>query len=609
MQVSFESWVKACTMMRNQKGRLKSYTQWYPFSKLTVYDWEQLINKDYWRDYIKDNSFVLDKVLSFTTRGYIQKQGITLRDSYLVSPILYLYLLAYGIEFSKLVRIEGEDRIAYYAGNLDAKDPFYRKEYDSFCKSILNEKKRFSHCIITDISNFFSSITSDLLISDMISYSGGSFNVSDGLFIKALLEYCGHGKFPIIENHPTLSYLATVIYLYDIDMKVLNRVRGLFGVIAIRIVRYVDDAFIFVDIDDNVNPYEVMQYILQYYMDCLYEKRLIVNTDKTIVDKVQVVNERLSIISGRYFDEVHGLHPCAADPSNLVGFFNRLKQLASTNSLSEKSFEDAVSKYFVCGDSTTPPMASFRSCLFNEPEKFRDPDVIRSIDGLLRCGRLAFTYHTKEIIHCLLNTRNDSVIKEFLNRLFTSARMGTWSSLDLLAAITYLISRSVVHNQLIDCVKLADKQLGDYLSYFCMESCIIYPTDSHAEKLIEILKGDLTTKTQYLYSMSKGITGDYFEQACYYRAFFERFSSLAHSSAQGRHKKIKWIYKEKDFLNLYKKINNSKSVIKQSAMIRKHNPLIHADASLADDKNSDQIIKTNISDLQKLIEDYLDTLI
>ena len=102
MHPSYEAWKDACDTMMKQKRRLTSYFQWYPFSVLSETDREILSSETFFSTYIQDGAFLICYSMRFTTKGFIQKQGAAFRDSVLVSPILFLYLLAFGIEYQRV---------------------------------------------------------------------------------------------------------------------------------------------------------------------------------------------------------------------------------------------------------------------------------------------------------------------------------------------------------------------------------------------------------------------------------------------------------------------------------------------------------------------------
>ena len=72
-----------------------------------------------------------------------------------------------------------------------------------------------------------------------------NFSQCELLLIKELLLYCGNGDYPIIENSMASSYMATVVYLDEIDTELHEFIQtSVKDIIDFRIIRYVDDMYI-----------------------------------------------------------------------------------------------------------------------------------------------------------------------------------------------------------------------------------------------------------------------------------------------------------------------------------------------------------------------------
>lgn len=253
MYPTFESWETACSMMRKENRRLKSYLQWYPFSQLCNNSWDYLASEGFYNYYIKDGAFLLCETTRFVTKGYIQKQGSSLRDSYLVSPVLYLFLLAYGIEYFKTYNEPRRQGLAFYAGDFSREQSNYQRSWQAYCNALKYDSNEFKYCLKTDISNFFGTLNVDLLVAKMEDCSSKDYLANDGFFFKALLLYCGNGNYPIIQNHPTLSFLATNVFLGDIDVRLTTKLESMSSVKSFNLIRYVDDMCIFFDVAEDSN--------------------------------------------------------------------------------------------------------------------------------------------------------------------------------------------------------------------------------------------------------------------------------------------------------------------------------------------------------------------
>lgn len=75
MHPSYKAWKDACNAMMCQKRRLKYYFQWYPFSVLSMTDWEILSSEAFFSTYIQDGAFLICYSMRFTTKRLCPKAG------------------------------------------------------------------------------------------------------------------------------------------------------------------------------------------------------------------------------------------------------------------------------------------------------------------------------------------------------------------------------------------------------------------------------------------------------------------------------------------------------------------------------------------------------
>lgn len=606
MFVSFDSWQTACNMTKQEGRRLQSYLQWYPFSCLSNSSWEEVTSESYFKKYIEDGSFFLCDSMRYITKGYIQKQGSSLRDSYLVSPVLFLYLLAYGIEYEKIFSQPRPSGLSLYAGNLEKKQMNYQKSWQAYCDALKFNSAEYRYCLRTDISNFFGTINVDSLISKMQHYSNGEYSANDGIFLKALLLYCGHGKYPTIQNHPAISFFATDIYLAEVDKKLQGRLANMFSVSSFELVRYVDDMCLFFDITDGADLLSVKQAITNCYADILREESLVLNQGKLeLQDASDVLKSMASVscvdFSGAIIDGELSI-PEGAIPR----FFNMLTSALQQTSYSHKSLAEIIDVCFAIEDPPTPPMTVFRHCLYKQQRLFQSAEAINSMRAALRSGTVMFSYNTTDLVQCILNSRDDYLIKQLLNGLFQSSRNGTWSSLDSLTAVTYLVQRGMWHPDLRRHLQLAAPGLSRFCENYCRADFIkIEPTNSES-KVIALLSGDESSKMQYAQYLRHQQTRNLFESASYCRAFFDRFSSYVFSRVQG--KKHTWLYKENDLKNIYKSVDGSGAKIRRMEELRQNNPLIHASSKVLDSPTFEADLAYVVDSINEIISEYLESI-
>ena len=160
LNIKYETWKQVCEMYFSlNTGSLKSYLQWFPFTKLSAADKEKIVGIDFYNRYIKSGSFVLYSQIMHQSENYIQKGDGSFRESSLVSPILYLVLQSVGKEiYQQYISIRPTDISVYYAGNYEYMRPKYKQDYDSFFKELNASIDEYQYFIKTDISNFFANI-------------------------------------------------------------------------------------------------------------------------------------------------------------------------------------------------------------------------------------------------------------------------------------------------------------------------------------------------------------------------------------------------------------------------------------------------------------------
>lgn len=579
MHPSFESWKLACDLVQKERLRLDKYLQWYPFSKLSKDDWETIKAKSFYLTYIKDGSFILVESMRFVTSGYMQKQGVTLRASTLVAPVLFLYLLAFGLEYVLVFDDPRNEGICLYSGDLKQKWIHYRKSYQAFVESKQFCSEEYEYCIKTDITNFFGSINVDALLTEMQTRSAGGFSSTDALFIRGLLLYCGKGGFPTIQNHPTLSFLATQVYLGSIDVSLRERLSRINGIISFDLVRYVDDLFIFFNLEDESDLITVSHAVVNVYADLLHSQGLALKQEKLKVMTADEVRTSAVTISAVDFTGSDVDADFDIEEAAIVELFSSIAKAIEEGDYSQDILLSSIEEHFSQDTLAIPAIMLFRQCLYKMSSVFQNERIVTAISRVLSKGNVGFTFNTNDLILCLLHTRDEALVKQMLNNLFASEREGLWSSLDCIIALTYLQQRGMKHTDLLALLKRQDPGLGRYCSTYCVcnfSQAAISPAEKGLVKLVE---GDIPSKIQYVLYLQNDCTDNSFEKASYFRSFFDRVASYISQKRKGK-KKITWLYKESDLKTLFKDIDGSAAILRTAADVRQNNPLIHASSTI-----------------------------
>ena len=605
MHPSIESWQLACDLVQKERPRLDKYLQWYPFSKLSRDDWEAIKAVSFYSTYIKDGSFILVESMRFITKGYMQKQGVTLRASTLVAPIMFLYLLAFGLEYVPMFDDPRDGGICLYSGDLKQQWIHYRKSYQAFVETKQFCSEEYDHCIKTDITDFFGSINVDGLLTVMQSRSAGQFSSTDALFIRGLLLYCGNGGFPTIQNHPTLSFLATQVYLGSIDVSLRERLSRLSGIASFELVRYVDDLFIFFNLEDESDLITVSHAIMNIYADLLHNHGLALKQEKLKVLTPEEVRTSSATISAVDFTGSDVDADFNIEDTAVAGLFSSIAEAIEEGGYSQDVLLSSIEKHFSQESLAVPAVMLFRQCLYKMPQVFQSESVVSAINQVLAKGNVGFTFNTSELVLCLLHTRDEALVKRMLNNLFSAEREGLWSSLDCVVALTYLQQRRMKHTDLLALLKRQDPDLGYYCTSFCVRNFSNTTPRPNEKALIDLLQGDAPSKIQYVSFLQNERTGNSFEKASYFRSFFDR--AVSHISAKKKGKKLKWLFNEGDLAKAFKNAKAARTIIHEAERLRRNNPIIHASSEMIKRPTYKKELDEVVTSLSSLLEQELST--
>lgn len=298
--IKYETWTSVCDMYFSLKsGSLKSYLQWFPFTKLSNADKETIKSKDFYEKYIDSASFVLFPFVMHQSENFLQKGDGSFRDSSLVSPILYLMLQTVGKEiYEQYVTHRPINISAYYAGNYEFMRPKYKQDYDNFFKELNSCIDEYQYFIKTDVTSFYANINVDKLIAQIDAVCNSEnivFTQTQLHLFKELLKYCGNGRFPLIENSVASSFLSTIVYLDEVDTKLHKYITESISIFSsFRIVRYVDDMYILISSNKPIGYlHDAYNEIRNEYSSILKEYGLALNTKKCCLKETKEINHEL----------------------------------------------------------------------------------------------------------------------------------------------------------------------------------------------------------------------------------------------------------------------------------------------------------------------------
>ena len=614
--ISYETWTSICDMYLSQtNGSLKSYLQWFPFTKLSNADKEVIKGKDFYEKYIDTASFVLFPFVMHQSENFLQKGDGSFRDSSLVSPMLYLILQAVGKEIFEKYSVQRVAGIsAYYAGNYEFMRPKYKQDYDNFFKELNSCIDEYQYFIKTDITNFYANISVDKLISqiDVVCNSNEiNFTQTQLQIIKELLKYCGNGRFPLIENSIASSFLATVVYLDEVDNKLYNYIRSTISTFSsFRIIRYVDDMYILISSDKSIEClHDAYNEIRNEYSSILKEYGLALNTKKCCLKETREINQELKkSLYDEYFNgQKHNIEELFA--GSLKSFLEDLSLELLFDSIDIETYNQLIEKHFSSDDIEFTPSEVLNYFVYENDLELQTEPVINEIVGLVEQSISFISLDPKRLAIMIMKTKSEKAIKSFLNQLFKRSRADKWNSYDTTIAISYLIQSKFNHIDLLEILSQQHPHLYGYYQHNCKSSFIDCFIPTRVNRLCEIIATD--AKAHYLYFMylCEMKRNNYMAAFAYYKNFFDRVTAdldfAYNPNLRGKKPNYKGFYKENAFLSFYSEINNSEAIIKKAHKLRNANPLSHSSSELLDKENTTYDLKQNIKGLSSLIFTYV----
>lgn len=610
--IKYETWQNVCNMyFKTRNIYLTNYLQSYPFSKVFLKEKNLIISKSFYEKYIKSGNFIFYKSIMNVSDNFIQRSDGSFRDCTLISPIMFLVLQSIGKEIhDKYTMVRQKDISVYYAGNYDKNRAFYKKDYDEFYKQLNLESEDFEYFIKTDISNFFSNININILIEQIdkiCNCDNVSISQTDLILYREFLKYIGRDKFPTVEASVALSYLATIVYLDEIDKKLYQFIRDIISLRNFKIIRYVDDCYIlFSSEEPNDNVHGIYNEIIDNYSSILKEYGMTINAKKCCIKKVANLNEELK--KSFYDDFVNEETKNIEDffEGSLGNFFDDIYKDIENESITVSRYNDLINKYFRKDGIIFSPREVLNYYAYNKTNEFEKTEIKQKLLKLIEKDVSFIRVDPKILTIMILNTK-DNLIKSFLNNLFKRYKTDKWNSYDTQVSINYLLKRGFRHEDLLDAIKEKEKSLYEYISVYCNSTSLLSLDNKAFEKLGVVTMSDKKSHIIYFMYLCENSRKNYMVAYAYYKSFFDRSSAdldrYIKKSDKADYKKF---YRQSDLNNFYKEFKESTEIIKNSQNLRHNNPLVHGSSELLDKENpSEEILKT-INDLQKLINKKLE---
>ena len=614
--ISYKTWVSICEMYAKvHVNTHKSYLQWFPFSILSEKDWNTIKSQNFYEDYIQSGSFVLFPAAMHRSENYIQKSDGSFRDASLVSPVLFLVLQAIGYEVFKEFEISRPVGIdVFYAGNYENLRPRYKQDYDDFFKDINANIDSYEYFIKTDITSFFSNVNLDTLVNEIDKKANQYrqvFSPTQLRLFKELLSYCGKGRFPLIENSMASSYLATIVYLDDVDSRLYEFISSKISEFArFKIIRYVDDMYILFSMTaPGENPVTAYNQIRNEYSSLLKEYGLALNSKKCCCKESHEINAELkkSLYDELFNGEKHEI--AELFPGALLEFLQDVYKNISEKGLGIEEYEQLIEDHFHDdGIEFTPGEVLNYFVYEDKPDDQTITSISESIVRLIKQDIAFISLDPKRLSVLVLKYGTDAGIKALLNQLFVRHRAGLWNSYDTSIAISYLIHSQFRH---IDLIKVFEKRcppLHEYYYYGCRSS-FLSSLKNRKKNGIRTIIGD-DWKTLYLFFMSRCEIQRHnmLEAFAYYKNYFDRLSAdIAYYyqyDNNGKRPNYNRFYKKGELKNLYNVVEDSGQIIEKAAELRNMNPLAHASAELVDKETATKELEECMENLEIIVDKY-----
>lgn len=617
--LEYNDWELACDMLQNIPQNTKNkYFQTYPF-QLSKENWNELVSEKFFTSYIKTGKFLtMEDNLTFPNRT-LQKHHGDYRHVKVVSPIIYLFLIAMSSHIRRIYieKRPKSDISVYFAGTFDKEMPsaHYKSSYDSYLIDINACQESFTYCFQIDFSTFFPLVNIDSVFGKV-----ENLDPKSELIYSSLIKMIGRGKMPIVDGNSGLSYLNTVVYLDDFDTELASFLNKVAEIKSFHLIRYVDDLAIFINCDESNLPY-LNSTVYTKISELAVKNRLEINSSKTKYFTSTVeLGSNMNVALYDYFvnDENIDFEQYYSK-NNLKSFLDSLISLpihADFEKYEKTALVTLENPELVYGGADV-----LNAIVYNKSSWAEGEEIIEKIKTLVDTDYKKLRFSTRALITLILNTGDSHVIKSLLNNIFTSFNKHNNDLIDEILSIEYLVQRNFKNNDLIKIVKNTNPNLVEYIEKFQINGLItqlrkekkMYYTPEN--KIYSDLDNDPYINFlffRYKYFESLGQT---LESFAYFKNYFDRF--LAHATFclgidKGKRPNYNKYYKEaeirKELEKLKLSFNNNEidNIIHTAHNIRNSNPVSHASAQLIKDSNlSKDEIFDSIQKLKIIIEEIL----
>lgn len=623
--VSYSSWKKTCEMFLSSadnysvRRSFSMYLQDYPFTKITSQDKEIIESKEFYEQYISTGAILSNGSVLFRTHNFITKNSGGFRNSQLLSPFMFLIQQAIGIEIQKRYQVRRKrdaNLIAFYSGNLKSRRILYKNEYEEFTKWNNYYAESYPCFIKTDLSDYFANIDLNKLINLVNQKCDKKFTPLQQKTIVDIFRYCGNSKYPLVQNSVSSSFLATVVYLDDIDVELGKFIDKLPGIEDYKLIRYVDDLYIWLKSKNNSNLNYEYNEIRSAYSSLLHEQGLTLNTNKTGLHRSEEISDQLK---KTIYDDVINAQENAIDEyvkginwtENVKDFIDYLLLAQFNNELNKENFEKIVIKCF-----KPDKMIEFKGeeilkyIIYDNNTYLQNHKVVDCLTSLIQRSGVSFIYLSPQLLTAMiLNTANgqnkNEAIKTLLNQLFSRNKNELINSYDIMIIIQYLLHTHFHHYDLKE--KILKRNAPDLYSYVIRYCCGNFFQDfqkQNEDKRLKIINGDWKTYYLFFNYMIEVDKKSYMEAYAYFKTYFDRITALIVAYVNGESLDVKKYYSKDNLCKVYKELlgKDEKKLITKAQKLRNKNPLVHSSSEILGQPDWTENVINMIDRLNDLIE-------
>lgn len=342
-----------------------------------------LTSEDYFKEKINNLAFYgLSK--EFFKEVYIQPKQIGwVRSLHFLSYPLFALHYAIGIYLHRLTNQRQIDNKipkfqTFYGGNLKSileagiqwdnakKNLLRRNDYQEFATTVRWFNTNYNERLIIklDIQNFFEDASINILLENINSYCKHSDIMKNGFLeckseISFFYKFLGNGTdwIPQGEGNFISSYISN-LYMHFGDMIIDDILKGRLNLWLIKdysVVRYIDDTYIIVDLQDKTNYTSIIANIITELSESFYNKLNLRFNNKVDLfdlsksDDIEEFNDSIKMVSGEETEiEISNENNTPAEKlEKMLEALSYIKNISVRNAIKWLSYEHKESIKFI----------------------------------------------------------------------------------------------------------------------------------------------------------------------------------------------------------------------------------------------------------------------